>query len=119
MSTKASTTHTKSRGKIAIAQKRTSPHRAPVRKGLIVRPSLGTRFPSQTFFSDSGDAMPLPDLIYFTHEVDGRSFAGWFRTVGPGQIEVLGIGLLQAVGHPAHVAPANVARETLARFIRG
>ena len=63
--------------------------------------------------------MPLPDLICFTHEVDGRSFAGWFRTIGPGQIEVLGIGLLHAVAHPAHVAPANVARETLARFIRG
>lgn len=63
--------------------------------------------------------MPLSDLTHFTHEVDGRSFVGWFRTVGPGQIEVLGIGLLQAVAHPAHVAPANIARETLARFIRG
>ena len=63
--------------------------------------------------------MPMPDLTYFTHEVDGRSFAGWFRTVQPGRIEVLGIGLLQTVAHPAHVAPANVARQTLARFIRG
>lgn len=62
--------------------------------------------------------MPLPDLICFTHEVDGRSFAGWFRTIGTGQVEVLGIGLLQVVAYPAHVAPANVARETLARFIR-
>ena len=63
--------------------------------------------------------MQLPDLTCFTLEVDGRSFAGWFRTVGPGRIEVLGIGLLQAVEYPAHVAPANVARQTLARFIRG
>ena len=63
--------------------------------------------------------MPLPDLTYFTHVVEGRSFAGWFRTVSAGRVEVLGIGLLQTVAHPAHVAPANVARETLARFIRG
>lgn len=63
--------------------------------------------------------MPIPDLIFFTHEVDGRSFAGLFRIAGPGQIEVLGIGMLQAVAYPAHVAPANVARQTLARFVRG
>jgi hypothetical protein len=60
-----------------------------------------------------------PDLTAFTHDVDGRSFAGWFRLAGSGHIEVLGIGLLQTVPYPAHVAPANVARQTLARFIRG
>ena len=63
--------------------------------------------------------MSRPDLTYFTHEVDGRSFAGWFWTVSPGRVEVLGIGLLQTVAHPAHVAPANVARQTLARFVHG
>ena len=62
--------------------------------------------------------MPLPDLTYFTHEVEGHSFAGWFRTVGAGRVEVLGIGLLQTVAHPAHVAAANVARQTLTRFIK-
>jgi len=66
-----------------------------------------------------GDAMPTPDLTAFVHEVDGRSFAGWFRHAGSGHIEVLGIGLLQTVPYPAHVAPANVARQTLARFVRG
>ena len=63
--------------------------------------------------------MQVPELTYFTHEIDGRSFSGWFRTVGSGRIEVLGIGLLQTVAYPAHVAPANVARQTLARFITG
>lgn len=63
--------------------------------------------------------MPIPGLICFTHEVEGQSFAGWFRTLGQGQIEVLGIGMLQAVAYPAHVAPAHAARQTLDRFIRG
>jgi len=62
--------------------------------------------------------MPLPDLTYFTHVVEGRSFAGWFRTVSAGRVEVLGIGLLQTVAHPAHVAAANVARQTMAQFIK-
>ena len=62
--------------------------------------------------------MPVSELTYFTHAVDGRCFAGWFRTVGAGQIEILGVGLLQTVAHPAHVAPANAARQALARFIR-
>ena len=62
--------------------------------------------------------MQVSELTYFIHAVDGRSFAGWFRTVGAGQIEVLGVGLLQTVTHPAHIAPANVARQALARFVR-
>lgn len=48
------------------------------------------------------DAMPGPELTYFIYAVDGRSFAGWFRTVGAGQIEVLGVGLLKTVAYPAH-----------------
>jgi hypothetical protein len=62
--------------------------------------------------------MPDSELTYFVHAVDGRSFAGRFRTIGAGRIEVLGIGLLQTVAHPPHVAPANAARQTLARFVR-
>lgn len=62
--------------------------------------------------------MAAPELTYFIHDVDGRSFAGWFRTVGAGQIEVLGVGLLQTATYPAHIAPANAARQTLARFVR-
>ena len=62
--------------------------------------------------------MPVSELTYFNHAVDGRSFAGWFRPVGTGQIEVLGVGLLQTVAYPAHIAPANAARQTLARFVR-
>ncbi len=54
--------------------------------------------------------MPMPDLTYFTHEVDGRSFAGWFRTVQPGRIEVLGIGLLQRslIQPTSHLATSRV-----------
>ena len=62
--------------------------------------------------------MPAAELTYFVHEVDGRSFAGWFRIAGGGKTEVLGVGLLQTVTHPAHIAPVNAARETLARFVR-
>ena len=62
--------------------------------------------------------MAVSELTYFVHAVDGRSFAGWFRTVGAGQIEVLGVGLLQTVAYPAHIAPANAARQALARFVR-
>ena len=62
--------------------------------------------------------MAMPELTYFIHAVDGRSFAGWFRTVGAGQVEVLGVGLLQTVAYPSHIAPANAARQTLARFVR-
>lgn len=43
--------------------------------------------------------MPVPELTYFVHAVDGRSFAGWLRTIGAGQIEVLGVGLLQTVAY--------------------
>lgn len=68
--------------------------------------------------SDTGDVMPVPELTYFIHAVDGRSFAGWFRIVGAEQIEVLGVGLLQIVAYPAHIAPANAARQALARFVR-
>lgn len=64
------------------------------------------------------NAMPVPELTHFIHAVDGRSFVGWFRTIGAGQIEVLGVGLLQTVAHPAHIAPATAARQTLARFVR-
>ena len=62
--------------------------------------------------------MAASELTYFIHAVDGRSFAGWFRIVGAGQIEVLGVGLLQTVAYPAHIAPANAARQALARFVR-
>jgi hypothetical protein len=63
--------------------------------------------------------MSMPELTYLIHAVDGRSFAGWFRTTGAGQIEVLGVGLLERVAHPSHIAPANAARQALARFVRG
>ena len=62
--------------------------------------------------------MSMPELMYFIHAVDGRSFAGWFRSIDAGQIEVLGVGLLEKVAHPAHIAPASAARQTLARFVR-
>ena len=62
--------------------------------------------------------MPVSELTYFIHAVDGRSFVGWFRAVGAGQIEVLGVGLLQTVAYPAHIAPTNAARQALARFVR-
>ena len=62
--------------------------------------------------------MPVPELTYFVHAVDGRSFAGWFRIAGGGKTEVLACGLLQTVTHPAHIAPVNAAREALARFVR-
>jgi hypothetical protein len=62
--------------------------------------------------------MAVPELTYFIHDIDGRSFAGWFRIAGGGKTEVLGLGLLQSVMHPAHIAPVNAAREALAQFIR-
>ena len=87
----------------------------PVREDHVEHDRLGEL---QQHFGHGGDAMPVPELTYFIHAVDGRSFAGWFRTVGAGQIEVLGFGLLQTVAYPPHIAPANAARQTLARFVR-
>ena len=62
--------------------------------------------------------MPVPELTYFVHAVDGCSFPGWFRIAGGGRTEVLGLGLLQTVMHPAHIAPVNAARDCLAQFVR-
>ena len=63
--------------------------------------------------------MPLRDLICFTHEVDGRSFAGWFRTVGQDESRSSASACfkLSRIQPTSHLP--TLLGETLARFIRG
>jgi hypothetical protein len=57
------------------------------------------------------------ELSYFTHQIDGADYGGWYRDLDPGCIEVLSVGLIRTIpleGRTAQVA----ASETLEEFVR-
>jgi hypothetical protein len=56
-------------------------------------------------------------LDYFTHQVDGTRFGGWYRPLSEGCIEVLAVGLIRTLelqGRP----PQVVACQALEEFVR-
>jgi hypothetical protein len=56
-------------------------------------------------------------LRYFTHEVDGALYGAWYRIVSPTQLEVIGVGLLQACEF-AGFSPECSAKSILENFVR-
>jgi hypothetical protein len=57
------------------------------------------------------------ELSYFTHQIDGADYGGWYRDLASGCIEVLSVGLIRTIpleGRSAQVA----ASEALEEFVR-
>lgn len=57
------------------------------------------------------------ELTYFTHSVDGKAYAGWFRVLPLSKLEVLAVGLLETIGFEG-LDPASAARSVLEEFVR-
>lgn len=57
------------------------------------------------------------ELSYFTHQIDGADYGGWYRDLAPGSIEVLSVGLIRTIPLEGRTAQA-AATEALEEFVR-
>jgi hypothetical protein len=57
------------------------------------------------------------DLLYFTHSIGGRKFAGWYRLLSGDCMEILSIGLIRTIPLDGR-APEEVACDALEEFVR-
>ena len=56
-------------------------------------------------------------LDYFTHQIDGTRFGGWYRPLCEGTIEVLAVGLIRTLELQGR-SPQAVACQALEEFVR-
>lgn len=57
------------------------------------------------------------DLLYFTHNIGGRKFAGWYRLLPGDCIEILSIGLIRTIPLDGRT-PEQVACDALEEYVR-
>lgn len=67
--------------------------------------------------TDVGSRGTSEPLTYFTCEVDGVRYGGWYRKLTPSEIEVLAVGLLTVAAYCGDDAEST-ARATLTDFVR-
>jgi hypothetical protein len=58
------------------------------------------------------------DLRYFTHNIAGRRFAGWYRLLAGDCIEILSIGLIRTIPLIDGRSPEEVACDALEEYVR-
>lgn len=56
-------------------------------------------------------------MTFFTHEVNGQTYGGWYRKLAPQEIEIMGAGLLCKTSF-AGCDELSVARSVLEEFVR-
>jgi len=64
-----------------------------------------------------GPAYNEHDLSYFTQQIDGIAFGGWYRHLGTDAIEVLTVGLMRTVRLDGRL-PADAAGQAMEEFVR-
>jgi hypothetical protein len=57
------------------------------------------------------------ELSYFTHQIDGADYGGWYRDLAPDSIEVLSVGLIRTIALEGRSAQA-AASAALEEFVR-
>jgi hypothetical protein len=57
------------------------------------------------------------EMTFFTHQVNGRTYGGWYRQLAPHEIEVMGAGFLCKTTY-AGCDELSVARSVLEEFLR-
>lgn len=56
-------------------------------------------------------------MTFFTHQVNGQTYGGWYRQLAPREIEIMGAGFLCKTSY-AGSDELSVARSVLEEFIR-
>lgn len=57
------------------------------------------------------------EMTFFTHQVNGQTFGGWYRPLGPHEIEIMGAGFLCKTNY-AGCDELSVACSVLEEFVR-
>jgi hypothetical protein len=57
------------------------------------------------------------EMTFFTHQVNGQTYGGWYRPLGPHEIEVMGAGFLCKTRYAGR-DELSVARSVLEEFVR-
>ena len=55
-------------------------------------------------------------MTFFTHQVNGRTFGGWYRQLAPHEIEIMGAGFLCKTSYAGR-DELSVARSVLEEFV--
>lgn len=61
--------------------------------------------------------VPYDEMTFFTHQVNGQTYGGWYRQLAPHEIEIMGAGLLCKTNY-AGCDELSVARSVLEEFVR-
>jgi hypothetical protein len=56
------------------------------------------------------------EMTFFTHQVNGQTFGGWYRQLAPHKIEVMGAGFLCKTSYAGR-DELSVARSVLEEFV--
>jgi hypothetical protein len=57
------------------------------------------------------------EMTFFTHQVNGQTYGGWYRRLAPHEIEIMGAGLLCKTTYAGR-DELSVARSVLEEFVR-
>jgi hypothetical protein len=57
------------------------------------------------------------EMTFFTHQVSGQTYGGWYRQLAPHEIEIMGAGFLCKTSY-AGSDELSVARSVLEEFVR-
>jgi hypothetical protein len=57
------------------------------------------------------------EMTFFTHQVNGQTFGGWYRPLGPHEMEIMGAGFLCKTNY-AGSDELSVACSVLEEFVR-
>jgi hypothetical protein len=57
------------------------------------------------------------EMTFFTHQVNGRTYVGWYRQLAPHEIEIMGAGFLCKTSY-ADRDELSVARSVLEESVR-
>ena len=57
------------------------------------------------------------EMTFFTHQVYGQTYGGWYRQLAPQEIEIMGAGLLCKTSYAGR-DELSVARSVLEEFVR-
>jgi hypothetical protein len=56
------------------------------------------------------------EMTFFTHQVNGQTFGGWYRQLAPHEIEIMGAGFLYKTSYAGR-DELSVARSVLEEFV--
>lgn len=56
-------------------------------------------------------------MTFFTHQVNGQTYGGWYRQLAPHEIEIMGAGFLCKTSYAGR-DELSVARSVLEEFVR-